>query len=67
MLTVRTASLGREVYSDVKIFLYPEFDIVRLDGQIWRCEKRAPGEWVIREKLGDFHEPEWDGVGYEKE
>jgi hypothetical protein len=66
-LTCRSMSSGSEVYSDVKVFLYPEFDIARLDGQLWRCERQALGEYVIKEKLGDATQPEWDGVGYAKE
>ena len=55
------------MHREVDLFFYPEFDIVRLDGQLWRCSRESTSVWSIQESIGEVTDPEWDGVGFEKD
>ena len=44
------------------MFVYPEFDVIRLDGHLWRCSRKGD-EWVIAEKVAEAKNAgDWSGV-----
>ncbi len=67
-LTRRTGQSSFQTHSNQKIFFYPEFDIVRLDGSLWRVspEQGGCGGYRIRERIEGVTMREWDRAGHVK-
>ena len=59
---VSTEQSSLRTHTNQKVFYFPELDLVRLDGKLWRCspEQGGCGGYRIREKIDNAAEPLWE-------
>lgn len=61
-VTYSTEQSSLRTHTNQKVFYFPELDLVRLDGKLWRCspEQGGCGGYRIREKIDNAAEPLWE-------